>query len=310
VKLYEVYDNDPATNAKYAMNGWEYARPRGVGQGYLGANEYFRILDFEEYLHTANEPLLLSGAIVLVSTQAARTMPIAAIRNENPDTDWELTLADFPDLSAYYFCVVGYLSDNGRIPANPNYFVESAATSLGDGGPYSVSPNFTPSNFSGKLGTWYVYPCLCSVGSISFYQVSGSLPSAYYIPLPCTQMWQVAVTDNARSATLSADKTSATQTSVSFDLTLINDSSNTHIFNAVEVWLMHAGRTPDDVLENDEWRISMPSQTVLSEQTFTYPTQTITIQPSLWQDLVLFATGGSGFTRVGPIAAIVPAPTT
>jgi len=314
VKLYQVYDNDTETNLKKVMNGWVYQTPRGKGQGDLGENEWFRLLDFDNYYHNANTPLLLPPADITVSTQAAQTMPISAIKNEDP-LPYEITLADFSDLSTYHFCVVGYLLV-GDIPANPNFFVETNSTALGDNGGYSVSPKFTPQHFAGKLGTWYVYPCLCSRGDISFYQVpdssdsDSSLKEATYIPLPCTKKWIIFVTSTQRRAILTADKTSQTHTSVKFTITLVNESSNRYNFDDVTVWLYHAGRDPEtDFKLTDEQEITIPAQMVEAGQQVTYDyyyTHPVTILPSLWQDLVLFATGGSNFAKVGPIAAIVP----
>lgn len=298
-KLYSYYDNDPASSAADRMNGWAYLRPRGV---YGNVQEWFRARDLVGYWADAQVPLLIQGGSIQASTQLSTATTLAALRRQTYDPA-ELDFADFAAIDSYYFCVVGYMVVGGSIPSSPSYFVVSAEDPISDG-VFSADVYFTGSNFpSGRLGTWRIYPCLCSRGGLAFYQRSGqTLQSATYITLPCAKYWTASVMSNQRYATLEAFKYVNDKTKVHYRMTIHNESS-AYTFNDVEVWFLHSGHTPLSTMESDEKKVLQGNISVAAGDTWDSGWLDATIQESLWSDLVLFGTTYSGFNQVGPIAA-------
>lgn len=299
-RLYTYYDSDPASAAEDRMNGWAYLRPRGV---YSGVTEWLRARDLVGYWQDAGVPLLIQGGSIQASTQLSTATTLAALRRQTYDSA-ELNFADFDAIDSYYFCVCGYMVENGAIPTtSPKYFVVSAGSPI-SAGVFSADVYFNGSNFpSGRLGTWRIYPCLCSRGSQAFYQRSGqSLQSANYITLPCAKMWTANVASNQRYATLEAFKYPSDKTVVHYRLVIHNESS-AFTFNDVEVWFMHSGHTPLTPRQGDEKVTYLGNISVAAGSDWDSGWLETTIQESLWSDLVLFATTYAGFNQVGPIAA-------
>ena len=304
LKLYTPYDNDSSI-ARYALNGWEYLRPRGRGSA--GGDEWYRLLDFAGYDHGATEPLILMGGNIEASTALSTAVTIGAIRKDSFATG-EIDLATMPDVRDMYFSLVGYRLIGGDIPSSPDIFVVSAASPVSSG-LLAATINFTGANFpAARLGTWAIYPCLCSVGNINYYQASGqSLPSATYIPLPCCKRWTADVASNQRTASLYGQKVSNDHTTAWYRLR-INNTATAYTFTGVRVWFLHSYHTPSDTLLADEKYLDFGDITVAANGTYdtgsTY-LQT-TIQSSLWADLTLYATCSAGFDRVGPVMPLTP----
>ena len=301
--LYEQFENDSESVITKRMNGWGYLPPRGTSY-----SEKFRILDFDGYYHNAANPLQAGdGQEHSVSTELSSATTLAAIRRQSSDFgDDEIDLATMPNLEDYYFCVVGYKVNSGTIQGG-THFIVSASRTIGQG-TFSANVYFTGSHFpSGYLGTWYVYPCLCSVGNVSRYANSGSDPSANYIPLPCSKKWIYNVVSNVRYATLYAQKPSATGSTLYYNYTIHNEGSQSYTFRDVTVWIMHSGRTPDDVRQYDEREILIGDVTVAANGTSASGWVAVTNIPStLYANAVFFLTCYAGFDRVGPIAPLMP----
>lgn len=301
--LFTPYDNDPASSARNAMNGWQYLRPRGRNS--VGGNEWFRAGDFEGYYHDATEPIVISSGSISASTNLTTVATISALRKETFNAG-EIDFSTMTGIKDYYYCLVGYRLEGDL---NPNtYFVVSTSSKISNG-LFSASITFSGSNFpASRLGTWYIYPCLCSVGGISFYQTSGSLPSATYIPLPCTKRWTASVASNQRTADLYGRKEASNHTVAYYRLRINNDSSSTYTFSGVRVWFMHNYHTPDDVRDSDEFYIDFNSITLNAYESYDTGTTYLStpIQSSLWPDLTLYATCSAGFDRVGPIMPLTP----
>lgn len=300
--LFNVYESDPASAARAAVNGWEYLRPRGRGSA--GGDEWYRVLDFNGYYHAATEPLVVGAGTIQASTSLQTQGVIAALRKEVFNAG-ELDIASFAALKDYYYCLVGY-----RLEGNPNpqtYFVVSAASKV-SANLYTATINFNGTNFpSSRLGTWYIYPCLCSVGSINFYQAAGqSLPSATYVPLPCAKRWTASVESNQSNAVLNATKNASDHTKMTYRLRIYNDTGSTYTFNGVRVWLLHNYHTPNDVMDYDERYIDLGNIEVAAGGVSDTGVVNYTIPSSLWSDLALYATCSAGFDRVGPIMPLVP----
>lgn len=302
--LYSIYENDSASSARNAMNGWQYLRPRGRNS--VGGDEWYRALDFAGYYHAATEPIVISAGSIAASTNTATVATISAIRKETFNAG-EIDFSTMSGVKDYYYCLVGY-----RVEGDPNrntYFVVSAASKISNG-LFSANVTFNGANFpAGRLGTWYIYPCLCSVGGISFYAKAGdTLPSANYIPLPCTKRWVATVASTLRTADLYGRKEASSHTIAYYRLRINNDSTSDYNFTGVRVWFMHSYHTPDDVRDSDEFYIDFNDIYVTAGSSYDTGTTYLStsIQSSLWPDLTLWATCTAGFLRVGPIAVLTP----
>ena len=304
--LFSPYESDPASSARAAMNSWAYLRPRGRGSA--GGNEWYRLLDFDGYNHGATEPIIIMPGQIQASTALSTQATIGALRKETFAAG-EIDFSTMAAVKDYYFCLVGY-----RVVGDPDpqtYFVVSAASKISTG-LFAATINFTGNNFpSSRLGNWNIYPCLCSVGSINFYQAAGqSLPSAIYIPLPCAKKWTASVASNQRNAVLYGRKNS-NHTTAEYRLVINNDGA-AYTFNGVQVWLVHNGTVPPATLQSDERAIYIDNTGTTGQVSIpangTYDTGWVStsIQSSLWPDLTLYATCSAGFDRVGPIMPLTP----
>ena len=300
-KLYQPYDNDTAS-AQNAMNGWQYLKPRGRNSA--GGDEWGRTKDFDGYDHDATQPLIIMAGSISASTALTTVATIGALRKE-VFTAYEIDLATMPATKDWYYALVGYRLA-GDIPANPDYFVVSNTAKISTG-------DFSGFNFpSSRLGSWAIYPCLCSVGGINFFQAAGqSLPSAQYIPLPCTKRWLASVASNQRTARLYGQKISST--SLKYRLVIDNDSSGAYTFNGVVVWLVHNSTVPPATLQYDERSIYIDNTgtqgqvSVAANSSYDTGWVTVTGLPSsLMADVTLYATCSAGFDRVGPIMPLYP----
>lgn len=303
--LFDIYEDDAASSARAAMNGWQYLRPRGMNGGGQGAHEWYRALDFNYYNHGATEPIIISPGNIAASTNLATSATIAALRKE-VFAIGEMNFSTMTAVKDMYFCLVGY-----RLEGDPNpntFFVVSAPSKISTG-LFSATIDFTGANFpSNRLGTWYIYPCLCSVGGINYYQNGQSnLPSATYYPLPCTKRWTASVASNQRNADLYGIKEPSDKTKAWYRLRINNDGA-AYTFNNVRVWFMHNYHTPSDVMDADEKYVDLGN--IYVDGYDNYDTGTVylntTIQTSLWPDLTLYATCSAGFDRVGPIMPLTP----
>jgi len=304
--LFDVYENDTSSSARGALNSWQYLRPRGLNGAGVGGHEWYRVLDFNGYYHAATEPVVINAGAIQASTQRQTTVAIAALRKESFNVG-ELDFDDFDALKDYYYCLVGY-----RVVGNPDpstIFIVSAASKISTG-LYSASIVFDGTNFTaGRLGNWNIYPCLCSVGSLSYYQVSGSLPAMRLVPLPCTKRWTANIASYQAYAVLNATKSASNHTSMTYRLRIYNDTGSSYTFNGVRVWLMHNYHTPADVMDSDERYIDINGGngiTINGGDYYDTGVVTYTIPSSLWPDLTLYATCSAGFDRVGPIMPLVP----
>ena len=99
---------------------WEYLRPRGNGNGVNGADEWFRIRDFEGYYHGAPAPI--APYAETTSTQSSDSIMDVGVgfRRSMPSDTGCLTLDDLrvdghsisDTFSEYYFGVCLYYSDS------------------------------------------------------------------------------------------------------------------------------------------------------------------------------------------------------
>lgn len=304
-KIYSYYENDLETVTDSRMNGWVYNRPRGVSQS---PKEYFRLLDFDGYYHGANVPLRFSGGTASVAVGAKQFY--SALFNENPDSA-ELTLANFTSnnhaLNTYYFCIIGVREVNGTIDESNRFFVVSASSPISDS-LFGVQIDYRGSNFAGFLGTYHLYPCLCSVSNQGVYPASPlPLIDAKYITLPCSKPLVVTVAQKLYRADLSGTKNTTTSV-ISYAYTVYNEDSTAKTFTGMTLWVLHAGHTPTGgSLESDERQISLSDVTVQGRSDSGEITGTITSVPSsLLADANLWLTCSSGFDRVGPIGLPYP----
>lgn len=305
--MYQLYEQDTASSARNAMNGWQYLKPRGANSP--DGNEWYRLLDFDGYDHDATEPLIIQPGQIQASTALTTVATIGAMRKE-VFTAREIDLATMPATKDWYYCLVGY-----RLVGDPDistYFVVSNSARISSGD-FAADITFSGSNFpSSRLGTWYIYPCLCSVGGINFFAAAGqSLPSAQYIPLPCTKRWTASVASNQRTARLYGQKISST--SLKYRLVIDNDSSGAYTFNGVVVWLVHNSTVPPATLQYDERSIYIDNTgtqgqvSVAANSSYDTGWVTVTGLPSsLMTDVTLYATCSAGFDRVGPIMPLYP----
>lgn len=304
--LFNPYESDPASGARAAMNGWQYLQPRGLNSP--DGDEAYRDGDFDGYYGAATEPIVIMPGQIQVSTALSTQATIGALRKETFDPG-EIDFSTMAAVKNYYFCLVGY-----RVVGDPDpqtYFVVSTASKISTG-LFAATINFTGNNFpSSRLGNWNIYPCLCSVGGINFYQAAGqSLPSATYIPLPCAKKWTASVASNQRNAVLYGRK-SSNHTTAEYRLVINNDGA-AYTFNGVQVWLVHNNTVPPASLQSDERAIYIDNTGTTGQVSIpangTYDTGWVStsIQSSLWADLTLYATCSAGFDRVGPIMPLVP----
>jgi len=305
--LFTPYESDPASSARAAMNGWQYLQPRGLNSP--DGNEAYRDGDFIGYYGAATEPLIIQPGQIQASTALTTVATIGALHKETFDPG-EIDFSTMVAVKNYYFCLVGY-----RLVGDPDpqtYFVVSNSARISSGD-FAADITFSGSNFpSSRLGTWYIYPCLCSVGGINFFAAAGqSLPSAQYIPLPCTKRWQAFVEVNQRNAILKAEKLSST--SIKYRLVINNDSSGAYTFNGVQVWLVHNSTVPPATLEYDERAYDIDNTgttgqvSVAAHDSYDTGWVTVTGLPSsLVADVTLYATCSAGFSKVGPIMPLYP----
>lgn len=163
-----VASNAPADTK---LTAWTYDPPRGKGGGANGANEWYRMLDFENYCSKATSPIIGRGDLEI--TQAGGPVYPAVF----PNAVGSMTFGDYGDLGTWYLCIFMVGSDSQHLP-----YVKTASAPFGTNFAPSLSLEYselTPFN----NGTEY-YLCLCDTVQTSF----GSPPAgARYLPLPYFQ---------------------------------------------------------------------------------------------------------------------------
>ncbi len=302
--IYNQYENDTEEAIKKRRNGWEYLKPRG---GTI--SEWYRVLDFNGYYHDAEVPLTAGdGAEHAVSTQLETSTVLSAIHRASETFDvGEIDIAQMPNLADFYFCVVGFRVIAGVIQ-NDQFFIVSGANKISAGeGNFAAGVYFTATNFpAARLGSWYVYPCLCSVGGMAYYQRPGQdLTYADYIPLPCSMKWIYNVVSTVRFADLYAKKVTLMGTTIRYRFVIHNNAS-TYTFRDVTIWVLHAGHTPLNTLEQDERMIRHNDITVNSNTDYDSGWVSVVVPQSLASNAVLYLNCYAGFDQKGPISPMAP----
>lgn len=132
--------------------GWEYLKPRGIGGGQGGANEWFRFLDFDGYYKDAVCPVGEPVTSVLVTGGTAQiAWDILDNLNGGNLALPDIYIGNAP-LSGYYLGILLYKNDN-------NYRIVTSDNTVGAG-----NVQITISDFpSSDLGDWMAYPFFSSV---------------------------------------------------------------------------------------------------------------------------------------------------
>lgn len=152
------------------QTAWEYQKPRGKGGGDNGANEWYRLLDFENYCSKATSPIVCRGDLVV--TQAGGPVYPAVF----PNAVGSMTFGDYGDLGTWYLCICINQTNTG-IPT-----IKTASAPFGSNIAPSLSLSYDELGAYAN-GTEY-YLCLCDTMQTSF----GMLPAgAKYYPLPFFQ---------------------------------------------------------------------------------------------------------------------------
>ena len=161
------------------QTAWEYQKPRGKGGGTNGADEWYRIRDYEEYYHTAVSPITCRGDIEI--TEAGGAEPLAVFNN----SVGSMTFQDYGTLEGYYLAV--YLV--GRVTTLP--YLKTASAPFGDLVAPTLSLEYNelpPVDFPDGTAIEY-YLCLCDTKKETLLNSSDpndhGLPAgANYLPLP------------------------------------------------------------------------------------------------------------------------------
>ena len=129
---------------------WNYLKPRGKGGGASGANEWFRLQDFDGYYHNCICPI---GDPLTTSVIEGGTATIAWDMADNLDGT-NITLSDIlignTPLTSYYFGVF--------LMRGATYYAVTSDTAIG-----SNDVQISISNASSLEGTWQAYPFFSSV---------------------------------------------------------------------------------------------------------------------------------------------------
>ncbi|MBQ6762317.1 MAG: hypothetical protein IJP49_06155 [Bacteroidales bacterium] len=153
---------------------WTYSKPRGrmalSGDNTQTFDEFFRVLDFAEYINNASSPVIGRGDVTI--SQAGEAVSLATF----PNIPGSMTLQDYGDLSGYYLCVymVGRTTGLPYIKTASQPFSTTLAPSL------TLEYNELP-NQDFPNGTEY-YLCLCDTMQTALDRPPAG---ARYLPLPC-----------------------------------------------------------------------------------------------------------------------------
>lgn len=157
------------------LTAWEYQRPRGKGGGENGANEWYRLLDFENYCSRATSPIICRGDIEI--TQAGGPENLAVFSNSVGN----MTYQDYGTLEGYYLAVFLVGQTGQHLP-----YLKTASAPFGD----LMAPTLTleydelPSvDFPNGTVIEY-YLCLCDTKKEVLNTNPGLPAGANYLPLP------------------------------------------------------------------------------------------------------------------------------
>lgn len=211
---------------------WEYLSPRGEGGGTGGANEWYRLLDFNGYNRNAVCPV---GDVypVTVFTDGSGTIAwdlLGSLPTGN------LSLADFTaggePLTAFYLGVLLYQTDS-------RYHIVTSTTTLGQGDVQILLTGVPAS----EMGTWYAYPFFSSV-QISF---DGQTGAGVYLSAGWTKYEVLTFRDSSSSLTVTVFAAwNASHTGIRYQIYATNLNSSQATLQNVTVHLRknQDGSTP------------------------------------------------------------------
>lgn len=221
---------------------WVYLPPRGKGGGTAGANEWFRLLDFNGYNHNAEAPVgdVITGIPISANGDASINWDL----NTTPATG-SITLGDLyignTALTSYYLGVLLYQS--GSIYGT-TYHIVTSTTTLGQG---DVTIQLT--NATALAGTWEVYPFFSSV-QIAF---DASLTTGSYVSAGWGKMGEQ-ITFRLVSDSLSVyvyGTWNATHTAFSYFIEAYNDDSVSKTVTPTIHLRRNQSASTEPVSEND-----------------------------------------------------------
>ena len=252
------------------LNGWVYVLPSG------GPNSPYRLGDFAGY-NTNALPMVHSLQVPsVVSVKQTTMISITAfITKPNPES---ITLSDLFSTGEHYPAVYMEYERNGE------YRTARGSKPLSEEG-FNIDVGINTDTGLNRIGKWTIYPYITNAGN------------NYNYTIPNLDKMIVELKETNLTIRLNAYKTTDGSQSIIWEARAVNSSGDDVTFTEGFIYLMFAGRTPDDTIIESERMIPINEiSTAKGNSTTLIASGTITnIADELWND-----TAAKAFIRFNP----------
>ena len=227
------------------MNGWMYNLPQG------GESQPLRLGDFIGYDTDAIPPMTKFVCNDLTNDTNMET-EVASV-SITPSGTTSVSFVDMPTLKDYYFGV--YIKHNSY----SNYVVSTSDSKISQGG---KSVYINP--YQLQEGNYTVYPFIAEERQT---QSQPSVANIVY-PIPGMQPLSLRIMSAASSYPVAISVTLATALSLTFVITIANNTASSKTFTNNYIRVRPKGTAYDKPLTSDDYEESLGSITVASNSTY------------------------------------------